>query len=65
MSSAGSGAAEAPPPRHPSFQLHGRPALLSAPFVSPRERHLKWPAFDWVEAFLYLCLLYTSPSPRD
>jgi TRAP-type C4-dicarboxylate transport system permease small subunit len=54
MSSTGTGAAEAPPPRHPSFQLHGRPALLSAPFVSPRERHLKWPALDWVEAALYL-----------
>ena len=54
MSSAGMGAAEAPPPRHPSFQLHGRPALLSTPFVSPRERHLKWPALDWVEAFLYI-----------
>jgi TRAP-type transport system small permease protein len=27
---------------------------LSPSLVSPRERHLKWPALDWLEALLYV-----------
>ena len=69
-------AATAPPRRHPSFQLHVRPALLSTPFVIPRERHLKWPALDWLEALLLpacgaciigfsLSVLLRRRHPRD
>ena len=46
----GAGAVEAPSRRPRAFA----PMLLPAPFVSPRERHLKWPALDWVEAVLYV-----------
>ena len=35
-------------------------------FVSPRERHLKWPALDWLEAVLYVgcgvCIIGFSVS---
>ena len=27
---------------------------MSPSLVSPRERHLKWPALDWLEATLYI-----------
>lgn len=34
---------------------------MSSSFVSSRERHLKWPALDWLEALLYvlggLCII--------
>jgi TRAP-type C4-dicarboxylate transport system permease small subunit len=47
------GAAQAPPPALARAAV-AFPALLPPPFVSPRERHLKWPALDWLEAALYL-----------
>lgn len=30
------------------------PKAWSSSLVSPRERHLKWPALDWIEATLYV-----------
>lgn len=30
------------------------PKVWSSSLVSPRERHLKWPALDWIEATLYV-----------
>jgi TRAP-type transport system small permease protein len=49
---ASEGAAEAPPLPHPRAVAF--PALLPPPFVTSRERHLKWRALDWLEAVLYL-----------
>jgi TRAP-type C4-dicarboxylate transport system permease small subunit len=48
----GAGAAQKPPPA--LSHAVAFPALLPPPFVSSRERHLKWPALDWVEALLYI-----------
>jgi TRAP-type C4-dicarboxylate transport system permease small subunit len=53
VNATGTGAAQAPPtglsPIAPT-----RHFLLSPPFVTPRERHLKWPGLDWLEALLYI-----------
>jgi TRAP-type transport system small permease protein len=49
---ASEGAAEAPPLPH--SRAVAFPALLPPPFVTSRERHLKWRALDWLEAVLYL-----------
>ena len=38
----------------PTLENYWKAIPLSSSFVVPRDRHLKWPALDWLEALLYV-----------